>query len=742
MRCTYQSTIFLSRENGFSICRYMTADQSVPPKARDRKSTARKIYFTAKGYNLPTTDVIDYEMTGEWEDSRYGLQLSVRSCQEIVPQTKEGIVGYLGSGLIKGIGPKTAEAIYQTFGNRTMEVLEYHPDELLNIRGISQSKLETIKTSYQESRELRDIVSFLSPYDISVNKAARVLEAFRGKAMTILKTQPFRLCEIRGFGFKTVDSIARAINCHPTDPMRIRGGLLYLMDEADGAGHLFLHREDLVKKAVVLLNDDLPPATVTRNMVEEELDHSLADHKLACEIQRVYKPELWKAEIKVAQKALQMLDSRIHYPALIEKELQKSQSALGITLSEKQAQAVRTWFHSPLSIITGGPGTGKTTTLRVILDIYKRVRPKGEILLAAPTGRASRRMVESTGHSEAFTLHGALGLFGENESGYLGSKAMVEADLVIVDEVSMIDMRLAAELFSRINGTTHLLLVGDPDQLPSVGPGNVLRELIRSELIPTTHLDIAYRQKDAGRIALNAHAVNDGRKGDLIFGEDFSFENAQDAPEAARMVVEAYRKAIEGTDLFNVQILAPFRSRGECSVVKLNEVIQSIINPPDPLKKEIKVGTLVLREMDKVLQTKNRAEVSNGDLGLIASIKKDEDGEDVVNVVFTDARMVSYSMDQLSQLELAYATTIHKSQGSEFSTVIIPILREQYIMLRRNLLYTAVSRAKRKVQLIGQKQALYMAIDRNDADRRNTLLADRIVSYHRQAQAEAIKATA
>ena len=735
MRCTWHSTVFQSKENGFTICRYATDEPNLPAAARSKFSVAGRTVITAKGYGLPTTDAVDFEITGQWEDSKYGLQLSVESFRELIPQTKEGIIGYLSSGLIKGIGPKIAAAIYGAFGLQTMEVLENRPEELLRIRGISPQKLEKIRLSFQESRALRDIVARLSPYGISVKKAAKVLEAFGGNAMDILQNQPFRLCEIRGFGFKIVDAIARAVRCSPTDPLRIGGGLCYLLDEAEQAGHLFLPYEELLQKAHLLLNEGLPQEEVTRPIVEARLNQLLAEKKLFCDIQRVYKPELRKAEVDVARKVLMMLSGQNSLPGDMDTELIKSQSSLGLTLSEKQAEAVRMWAKSPLSIITGGPGTGKTTTLRVILDIYKRVRPKGEILLAAPTGRASRRMVESTGHPAASTLHSALGLFADEEDRYLGGSQPLEADLVIVDEVSMIDMRLAAELFRRVETGTQLLLVGDPDQLPSVGPGNVLRELLRCGLIPTVHLDIAYRQKNASRIALNAHTINEGDKDSLAYGEDFRFLPAEQAGEAAQIVLDVYQEAVTHQNLLEVQILAPFRSRGECSVKRLNEEIQKLINPPDPCKKELKYGAQVFRELDKVIQTKNREAVSNGDVGLIVSITQDEEEGDTVRVLFSDERAVDYSTEELSQLELAYATTIHKSQGSEYHTVIIPILKDQYIMLRRNLIYTAVSRAKQQVALVGQKQALYIAIDRNDVDRRNTLLADRIVSYYRQMNA-------
>ena len=315
MRCTWHSTVFQSKENGFTICRYATDEPNLPAAARSKFSTPGRTVITAKGYNLPTTDAVDFEITGQWEDSKYGLQLSVESFRELIPQTKEGIIGYLGSGLIKGIGPKIAAAIYGTFGLQTMEVLENRPEELLRIRGIFPQKLEKIQLSFQESRALRDIVARLSPYGISAKKAAKVLEAFGGNAMEILQNQPFRLCEIKGFGFKIVDAIARAVRCSPTDPLRIGGGLCYLLDEAEQAGHLFLPYEELLQKAHLLLNEGLPQEEVTRPVVEARLNQLLAEKKLFCDIQRVYKPDLRKAEVDVARKALMMLSGQNSLPA-------------------------------------------------------------------------------------------------------------------------------------------------------------------------------------------------------------------------------------------------------------------------------------------------------------------------------------------------------------------------------------------------------------------------------------------
>ena len=376
--------------------------------------------------------------------------------------------------------------------------------------------------------------------------------------------------------------------------------------------------------------------------------------------------------------------------------------------------------------LMSSPGSGKTTTLRFILDIYQAAFPSNEILLAAPTGRASRRMSEQTG-KYASTLHSALGLVTEEDSP-LNDTEMLSADLIVVDEFSMVDMRLAYVLLERIKPGAQLIIVGDADQLPSVGAGNVLREMIRSEKVPTAVLETVFRQASNSRIITNAHAINHNDT-HLQYGDDFQMFEVQNSEEAARLVIKNYLREVAIHGIENVQILSPFRKRGAVASNALNETIRELVNPPNNLKKEMKCGSRVFRVGDRIMQTVNRINVSNGDVGIITDVETEDDGT-IARVKLLDGRELSYTQEMLEDLEFSYCTTIHKSQGQEYPVIIVPLLKEHYIMLRRNLLYTAVTRAKAKVILIGQKQAVFIAIHKCDVGQRNTVLADRIVAYY------------
>jgi len=726
MVCTLERVIYEDRSAGFMIASFKTKDEAVPSDARSTFTRGDKmIRFTAVGYRLPTTGAIDVDLDGHWEKNKYGLQLAVDRCVEIIPKTKDGITAYLSSGLIKGIGTKTAKLIVDAFGVKTLEVIEKEPQKLLTVKGITEKKLKSITDSYTQSKSIRDIVSYLSPYGVTVKKCARIQEEFGAQTMDILKNRPFELCSISGFGFKTVDEIARKTSCTPNDPMRIRGALQFTLDDSMTAGHLYLGKETLRNKAHELLNAGYEREVVTLAEIHTVLCSMVKDNTFVHENGCIYTRRNHFNEKETADAIAAILQDKVQ-AVDVTKELAESQQALGIILSPKQTEAVKMCFSSNLSIITGGPGTGKTTVLRVILDVYRRICEKGEILLTAPTGRAARRMEESTGY-EACTLHKALGLItDEDDTGALNETSDLTADFIITDEFSMVDMALAKELFTRISGGARILLVGDADQLPSVGAGNVFRELMQCGRIPVTRLDLVYRQSGTSRIAINAKLMQEDDTR-LHFGEDFLFCPCESEEQAADRVCQLYMDEIAQHGIEKVQILSPFKSRGDTCVKNLNDHLREIINPPSPKTTEMKVGTRIYRTGDRVLQTRNIDEISNGDVGFIRQIIKEEDDTCSALIEFGD-RSRTYSQDEMDMIELAYAMTIHKSQGSEYNTVIIPMMASHYIMLRRNLIYTAITRAKKKVILVGEKKAIYTAIHKNDIDGRNTRLAERIIN--------------
>ncbi len=725
MLCTLEKTIYEDRDSGFSIASFKTKDEAVPSAARSTYHHGDKlIRFTAIGYHLPTTSVIEVDMDGTWENGKYGMQLKVDACTEIIPKTKDGIIAYLSSGLIKGIGEKKAKAIVSAFGMDTLEIMEHEPKRLLEIKGITEKKLEIIEESFGKSRAIREIVSYLAPYGVSVKKCSKIRSEFGVNAMDVLKNSPFELCRISGFGFKTVDDIARKTKCQPNDPLRIRGALRFVLDESMLEGHLYLNKETIRAKAHELLNEGYPSEVVSLQTVHNTLCGMVKDKSIIHDGGALFKPRNYANEVETAEALVEMLSEKSTAVDVTD-ELAESQKALGIVLSPKQAEAVQMCFSGNISIITGGPGTGKTTVLKVILDVYKRVKPKGTVLLTAPTGRAARRMEESTGQA-ASTLHSALGLItDEDETGELNDTSMLPQDFIITDEFSMVDMALAKELFTRMKPGASIPLVGDADQLPSVGAGNVFRELIKCGQIPVTYLDLIFRQADTSRIALNASLMKQDDS-HLLFGDDFAFIPANSGDEAADIVCTEYLKEIAQCGIDGVQILSPFKSRGEACVKNLNQRIRESVNPHAYTKPELKHGNRVFRLGDRVLQMKNMGDVSNGDVGFVKNIYIGEDNDSTITVSFGDGRFHEYTTDELDMLELAYAMTIHKSQGSEYNTIIIPMLASYYIMLRRNLIYTAITRAKKKVIIVGEKKAVYMAIHKNDIDGRNTRLAERI----------------
>ena len=735
MLCRFDRAIFQS-DNGYCVFSYSTQDESVPKEARKNSFFSDdKIHFTAVGYHLVSTNVVEVELDGTWEQSKHGLQMSVTTCKQIVPTDQAGVLAYLSSGIIKGVGPEIAKAIVAKFGDKTMEVLEKTPQQLLSIRGIAKTKLKSIIASYEETKALSDLMIYLAPFGVSMKKAAMIKEEFGDQSLQIVKTDPFQLCRIKGFGFMTVDSIARKTKVSLKHPMRYAGAINYVLDEARVSGHLFLSVDETVGRCYDLLNSDCEAEVVSEGEIRQAISNERLESRIYVEGTRVYLSYERMCEVKAAKRIVSMIlqeDFEEIYD--LDEKIDQAEQTLKQKLAPSQRKAVKLCLSHPISIMTGGPGSGKTTTLRFILDIYKKEYPSNEILLAAPTGRASRRMAEQTGMF-ASTLHSALGLITDEESP-LNDTELLPADLIVVDEFSMVDMRLAYILLERIKPGAQLLIVGDADQLPSVGAGNVLREMIRSEKVPTAVLDTIFRQASNSRIIVNAHAINHNDT-HLQYGDDFQMLEVQNAEDAAQLVVKNYLQEVSQHGLENVQILSPFRKRGAVASNALNETIRDLVNPASKRKMELKCGSRVFRVGDRIMQTANRNGVSNGDVGLITGMVKVDD-EVFVDIRLLDGRELRYSKDMMEDVEFSYCLTIHKSQGQEYPVIIVPLLKEHYIMLRRNLLYTAVTRAKAKVILIGQRQAVYIAIHKCDVGQRNTVLADRIVAYYNREMSKRV----
>ncbi len=730
---TYDSTIFQNQANKFCIIVVKTEDTSVPEAARDkRRYRDHLIRFTAVGYGIPMTDAVGLELDGEWVSGKYGMQLQVEQCREIVQKTEEGVRAYLGSGLIKGIGEKTAADIVARFGVGTLDILEKEPERLLDIRGITENKLEDIKTSYAESRMLRDIMALLAPFKLTPRTAQRIYEYFGPSCVSILQKSPFELCRMPGFGFRRVDTIVRKTDNRPHDPMRIKGALHCAIEDAGGrSGHLYLEKEELYREAMKLLNERVPLPEM--RVQEGEIEKVLKDMVLAGEMVSVkgniYHTAVFAREDSTARRIARRLVANRPMEEDPGSVLDKVKEKQGLQTSPKQESAVRAAFRYNLSVITGSPGTGKTTVLKVILAVYRRLYPEGKIALMAPTGRASRRMAESTGFEQACTLHSGLGLAGEEAEGTcLKEDRELEADLIIVDEFSMVDMWLAGKFFSALKEDAKVVLVGDPDQLPSVGAGNVFRELIDCGLVPVTVLDEIFRQAKDSLIAHNARFINEGST-NLYYGNDFQFIACDNQEAAATAIMERYCKEIEENGIEHVQILSPFRTDGAASSDGLNAAIREIVNPFRSEEDEVKVGTKTFRVGDRIMQTKNMDKVSNGDLGFIRYINDTGNGK-VAGVDFGEGRSLEYNLENMANLDLAYATTIHKGMGSEYDIVLMPVLKAHYVMLYRNLLYTGITRAKKRVVMAGQKATLFMAIRRNGISKRNTLLGERIRLYY------------
>mgnify|MGYP005954513243 FL=1 len=678
------------------------------------------------------------ELTGQWtEHKTYGHQFRVETCKTLAPATLTALKNYLASGLIKGVGESTAQAIVQTFGMETLDVLEKEPARLVEVPGIGQIRAQTIGASYGAQLGLRDIMLGLQKYGVTIGQAMKLYKIYGELCLAKIEENPYRLIDdVEGIGFKTADAIARNGGVEPDAPYRLRAGLKYTLQWARQEGHTYLPREKLVEVAAGLLQADIAP--VERTLTELLLEGQLIQEQLPGE-DGIFLPGMFRTEQDCALRLLRLqgqsaLDNPFFRPKA---QIARLEQQLDITLAPAQRQAVELALKAGALVITGGPGTGKTTILRFVITLLEEMGT--EYALCAPTGRAAKRMGEATGR-DASTIHRLLEYsYGEGGFGRNAENTLL-ADVVIVDEMSMVDVPLMAALLRALAPGTRLIMVGDSDQLPSVGPGNVLRDMVDSGQIPVVRLTEIFRQSGRSAIVTNAHRINEGQMPILEGLEDFGFEPMEEQETVIRRLIalNSGKAAKLGAQepLQDIQVLAPMK-KGPLGVYNLNKRLQEALNPPAHKKKERKYGDVVFREGDKVMQIKNDYRLAwtrslphqppemgegvyNGDLGTIMSIDL---YEQTLEVLFDDGRSAVYAFSMLEELELAYCISIHKSQGSEFPIVLLPLLGGPPMLLNRNLLYTAVTRARHMVYILGRQSCIQQMVRNNQVKRRYSGLA-------------------
>ena len=716
---TVEEIVFRNETNGWTVVSFRLDGSG-------RTSAVGILPFLAAGEHV----ILDGELV---EHREYGEQIRVESYEISRPETKSGVEKYLGSGLIKGIGPATAKLIVKHFGVNTLDILESEPHRLTEIPGIGPKKAAMIRESFAEQNEMRASLIFLQGAGLTPALALKVYKAFGSQSEAVLRKNPYRLAdEIDGVGFTTADRIARGMGFTMENEERLKSGVQYVLSEAVGRmGHMYLPCEELMTQAGEVLGvaDELVEHTVKSLIIEKKLiEEKIEDARC------IYLPKLHKVERETAQLLLERR-SRACTICLkkraAEREIEDYEEQESVQLGAKQREAVLAAAAGGLTIITGGPGTGKTTSINCILSVLEK---QGSIELCAPTGRAAKRMSEATGR-EARTIHRLLEYSGEFGDFQKDEDDPIHADVVVVDEMSMVDIFLMRSLLKALMPGTKLILVGDADQLPSVGAGNVLRDLIESEQLPVVCLDEIFRQGRESHIVVNAHRINHGEY-PMIQNKDTDFflerkENAQLAQDSVTALVLNRLPRYLGVDsLRGIQVMAPMK-KGPLGVWQMNQTLQAALNPPGREKGEIARSEGVFRLGDKVMQIRNNYDlewtrgsetgegVFNGDIGYIISLSR-MDREMVVE--FDDGRRAVYDDTMLDELELSYCISVHKSQGSEFEAVVLPLLSGPQMLMTRNLLYTAVTRAKKLVVIVGREACVHQMVDNNRILRRYSAL--------------------
>ena len=687
----------------------------------------------------------------------YGKQFQISSYAEKMPEDALAMERYLGSGAIKGIGAALAARIVRRFGDDTMRIVEEEPERLAEIKGISEKKAMEIAEQMTEKADMRRAMIFLQKYGISLNLGAKIYQKYGQTVYGVLQENPYRLAEdISGVGFRIADEIASRIGIHTDSDYRIRSGMLYTLLQASGEGHIYLPKEELFSRASGLLGVD-------SSYMEKHLMDMVVDRKLILKETEegavVYPTRYYYLELNSARMLCELNILCPEDEEMMEKRIDRIEKETGTRLDEMQKQAVAAAASHGLFILTGGPGTGKTTTINAIIRYFEE--EGAELRLAAPTGRAAKRMTEATGY-EAQTIHRLLELNGMPEEEQEGravhfdrnSENPLEADVIIIDEMSMVDIALMHSLLLAVTAGTRLILVGDENQLPSVGPGNVLRDIIRSGCFPVVELKKIFRQASESDIVVNAHKINRGEQVTINNkSRDFFFLKRYDADIIIRVVIALIQEKLPryvDAKPYEIQVLTPMR-KGLLGVERLNQILQRYLNPPDEKKKEKEIGQRLFREGDKVMQVKNNYQleweilgrykipvdkgvgVFNGDTGIMTEINE---FAETATVEFEDGRQAEYSFKQLEELELAYAVTIHKSQGSEYPAVILPILSGPRMLMNRNLLYTAVTRARKCVTVVGSETTFAEMIRNEKQQQRYSSLDRRIRELDESEQKE------
>ena len=703
LRCVVERITFQNAENGYSVMK-------VKVKGYDDLVT-----LVGNLLEVPAGAVLLCE--GEWRvDKRYGQQFQCETWEEVMPATAYGIEKYLGSGLVKGIGPKFAKLIVGHFGTDTIEVIETDIERLYEVPGISKKRVEKIRESWEKQKDIKNVMLFLQGFGVSTAYAAKIYRQYGKESIDNVKENPYRLADdIWGIGFKTADGIARKMGYEMNDERRLRSGLIYTLNQLADEGHCYAEEEQLIATAKQLLEAD-------EECIRTAMTHAIETEDLMLDGTAIYLPPFYYAECGTANRLNTLVHTKEAGSIFTARfDLAKLQRETGIEYDEVQVEAIRQAIASKVMVLTGGPGTGKTTTTKAIIAALQSAGMR--ILLAAPTGRAAKRMSEATG-MEAKTIHRLLEY--NPQDGYKrNDENPLEGDALIVDECSMIDIILMNNLTKALPTTMRLVLVGDIDQLPSVGAGNVLRDIIDSGVIPVVRLTRIFRQAQSSRIVMSAHAINRGCFPDISNGQhtDFFFMKQEEPEKVAETIVSLVRdrlpKAYRQPNA-NIQVLTPMQ-RGVVGAANLNMALQQALNHNTAA---LVRGGYTFKEGDRVMQLRNNydKDVYNGDLGYVRSV----DMEERTLTVDFDGQMVEYEASELDELTLAYATTIHKSQGSEYPIVVMPVLMTHYVMLQRNLIYTGITRAKKICVLVGQTKALAYAIHNMKVLKRNTRLKERL----------------